>query len=198
MIHIFKILLITFLFSAVSTAQSRQIKASEDAYVQGGETSNEALGKTSPKKLLICNSTENTKWARSTFLKFPMPKKMAGGTNIELNIPVKVYKVESNSALTFNLEVFGAANDEWDESTITWATKPLQGALLGSTEVKQSLDNKSTWIKVKLEAKEFNKLFNNKDKEVTLVLANSNFNKTSAIISSKEAFAKNVAYLQID
>lgn len=188
-----------FLSCIISNAQTKKFVVSEDAYVQGGETANETFGETKPKNLLILNSLENTKYARISYLKFSLPKKMAEASSIELNLLIKVYKKEELPDLNFNLEVVGVKNDNWSESTINWDNKPELGVVLCTTELKQSLNNESNWVKLKLDAQEFNKLFDSaKDREVTIALVNTNFNKISAIAQSKESFSNNAAYLQID
>jgi hypothetical protein len=193
----FNIIILSILCSIISNAQTKKITISDDAFVQGGETANETLGETKSKNLLIFNSKENTKYARITYLKFPLPKIMTEGTTIELNIAIKVYKNEANPDLNFNLEVVGVKNDNWSESTITWNNKPELGVVLGATEIKQSVNNELQLVKVKLDAQEFKKLYEN-DREVTIALVNNNFNKISAMGQSKESYAKNAAYLQID
>jgi len=193
------IYIFTLLSCIISNAQIKKIVVSEDAYVQGGETATETFGETKSKNLLIFNSKENSKYARISYLKFSFPKKMAEASSIELNLLIKIYKKDELPDLTFNLEVVGVNNDNWSESAINWDNKPELGAVLSTTEINQSPNNDSQWIKLKLDTKEFNKLFDgNKDRNVTIALVNTNFNKISAIAQSKESYSTNAAYLQID
>ena len=194
----FSIIILCILCSIISNAQTKKITISDDAFVQGGETANENLGETRPKNLLIFNSKDNTKYARITYLKFPLPKKMTEVNTVELNFLIKVYKNESNPDLNFNLEAVGVQNDNWSESTITWNNKPGLGVVLGAAEVKQSLNYEpGQWVKLKLDVQEFKKLYQN-DSEITIALVNNNFNKISAISQSKESYSKSAAYLQIN
>lgn len=133
---IFNICALIFLCCVASNAQTKTITISEDAFVQGGETADEALGGTKPNNLMVYNSKQNTKFSRITYLKFSLPKKMTEITKLELNIPIKVFKKEDNPDLTFNIEVLGVNDDNWSESTITWNTKPELAQVLGTVELQ--------------------------------------------------------------
>lgn len=195
----FNIFALILLCCIASNAQTKTITISEDAFVQGGETADEALGETKLKNLMVSNSKQNTKFSRITYMKFSLPKKMAEVTKVELNIPIKVFKNEGNPELTFNLEVVGVNDDNWSELKITWNTKPELAQVLGTAELQQSLNNEIQWIKLILDVQEFNKLYNkDKDREVTLALVNNKSNKISATAPSKESNSKNAAYLILD
>lgn len=197
---IIKIVAIALLFVTYVKAQSQQkIVVSEDAFIEGGESSNTAFGETTPKNLRIFKSLDDSKYSRITYLKFTMPKKMERLNTVELNIPLKVYKNEVDQNATFNLQVFAVENDKWNEFTITWDDALELGEMVGEIEVKQSLDDKNQWIKIKLNQEIINNKFDgNKDRNITLALLNYKFNKISAMAPSKEQSDKTASYLLIE
>jgi len=197
--NIFKIIALSFVFITNTNAQSKKIVVSEDAFIQGGETSDTAMGESSPKNLRIFNSLADSKYARITYLKFSTPKKLKSVKKVTLHIPLKVYVNEDKPDATFNLEVFAIENDKWRELSITWGDALELGPLVGKIEVPQSLNNKNQKISIELNADEVSKLFNGKkDRKITLALLNSNFNKISAMAPSKEQSTKVASYLTIE
>ncbi|MFB9058093.1 DNRLRE domain-containing protein [Mariniflexile ostreae] len=180
-------------------AQSQKITVSEDAFIQGGETSGTAFGQSTPKNLRIFNSKSDNKYSRTTYLKFTLPKKIENLKAVELNINLKVYKSDEDPKAMFNLQIYAVENDTWNEATITWNDTLELGSLVGEIEVPQSLDDKNQNLKIKLNAEEISKLVDGKkDREITLALLNSNFNKIGGMAASKEQSDKNASFLLID
>lgn len=197
--NLFKILVVAILFIGTTQAQKQKITVSEDAFIQGGNTADTAMGENSPKNLRIFNSQADTKYARVAYLKFNMPKKLKKVSKATLHIPLKVYKNEDKPEETFNLEIFAVENDRWRELSITWNDALELGELLASEEIGQSLDNKNQKLSIELDAEKLSELFNGKkDRKVTLALLNNNFNKISAMAPSKEQSKKVAAYLIIE
>ncbi len=196
--NILTILAITFLFSANAQAQ-KKIMVKEDAFIQGGETEDTAMGESKPKNLRIYKSQDNDKYSRITYLKFELPKKMKSVNKATLHIPLKVYINEEHPDATFNLEVFAVENDKWRELSITWSDALEPGEMLGSLEVPQSKDGKNQKLTIELDAKELSTLFDGKkDRKVTLALMNTNFNRVSAMAPSKEQSPKVASYLMVE
>ncbi|WP_152287928.1 CBM96 family carbohydrate-binding protein [Flavicella marina] len=180
-------------------AQTQKLKVVEDAFIQGGNTSDTAFGESSPKNLRIFKSNSDTKYSRITYLKFETPKKLKSVDKVTLHIPLKVYKNEDQPDATFNLEIYAVENDKWRELSITWSDALELGELVGSMEVPQSLDGKNQKLAIELDAKIVSDLFNGKkDRKITLALVNSNFNKISAMAPSKEQSTKVASYLIIE
>lgn len=197
--NILTVIAITFAFSISITAQSKKIVVSEDTFIQGGNTADTAMGEVSHKNLRIFNSNADSKYARITYLKFNMPKKLKKVKKATLHIPLKVYKNEDKLEATFNLEIFAVENDRWRELSITWNDALEVGELIGSMEVGQSLDNKNQKLAIELDADLLSELFDGKkDRKVTLALMNNNFNKISAMAPSKEQSTKVAAYLVVE
>ena len=194
-----KITLLTLLLIGSANAQKKKIVVSEDAFIQGGDSADTAMGEKSPKNLRIFNSNAESKYARITYLKFSTPKKMKKVSKAILHIPLKVYKNEDKPDATFNLEIYAVENDRWRELSITWNDALELGELLASKEIGQSLDNKNQKLTIELNADELSKLFDGKkDRKITLALVNSNFNKISAMAPSKEQSTKVASYLEIE
>ena len=180
-------------------AQSQKLKVKEDAFIQGGDTSDTAFGETSPKNLRIFNSNADSKYARVAYLKFETPKKLKSVKKVTLHIPLKVYVNEDKPEATFNLEIYAVENDKWRELSITWSDALELGELVGSMEVPQSKDGKNQKLAIELDAKIVSELFDGKkDRKITLALVNSNFNKISAMAPSKEQSQKVASYLIIE
>jgi len=180
-------------------AQTTKLTVKEDAFIQGGNTSDTAFGETSPKNLRIFNSEADSKYARITYLKFETPKKLNKINKATLHIPLKVYENKSNPEATFHLEVYAVENDKWRELSITWSDKLALGALVGSMEVPQSKDGKNQKLTISLDAAKVSELFNGKkDRKITLALVNTNFNKISSMAPSKEQSPKSASYLIIE
>lgn len=197
--NILTIIAIAFALSINSNAQSKKITVSEDAFIQGGNTSDTPFGETNPKNLRIFKSNEDTKYSRITYLKFNTPKKLKNVTKVTLHIPLKVYIKEDEPDATFNLEVYAVENDKWRELSITWSDALELGEMVGTIEVPQSVDGKNQKLAIELDAKEISKLIDGKkDKKITLALVNSNFNKVSAMAPSKEQSPKVASYLMIE
>lgn len=190
--------LLLLFVSTVQAQKAEKVLVYEDAFIQGGETADVAMGVKKPKNMRIFNSQADSKYARIGYLKFKVSKKIESIKDVELHFSLKVYKTEKNPEGKFGLEVYGVEDDKWSEDSITWEEALELGELLGDIEVEQSLDDKNKKVVVKLNAEAFNKLLNGKkDRMVTLALTNDNFNKVSAMAPTKEQSAKAGAYLMI-
>tara|TARA_B100000809_G_C15136004_1_gene530585 strand:+ start:3926 stop:4525 length:600 start_codon:yes stop_codon:yes gene_type:complete len=197
--NILTIIAITLVSSIGLQAQSQKLKVTEDAFIQGGSTSDTAFGETKPKNLRIFKSNEDTKYSRITYLKFSTPKKLKSVKKVTLHIPLKVYVDENQPEATFNLEVYAVENDKWRELSITWSDALELGEMVASMEVPQSLDGKNQKLVIELNAEEVSKLIDGKkDRKITLALVNANFNKISAMAPSKEQSTKVASYLMIE
>ncbi|TGV04766.1 CBM96 family carbohydrate-binding protein [Flavivirga rizhaonensis] len=195
-----KWLLFTSLFcvSTFTEAQDNfKILVSEDTYVQGGDTSTDTMGETYKKQLRISNSNAKSKYARITYLKFLLPKKLRSIGHVVLHIPVKVFNKTDDLEKTFKLDVYTVQSDDWSESTLTWDTKPEVDKKVGSINLKKTEGKQSEWQAIVLNTYEIFKMHSRKDSTITLALLNTDFNKTSAICPSKEQSKKSAAYLVI-
>ncbi|WP_303315292.1 DNRLRE domain-containing protein [Flavivirga abyssicola] len=187
-----------FCASIYAEAQDNfKIIASEDTYVQGGETSAKAMGETSKKQLRISNSNAKNKYARITYLKFLLPKKLKSMESAMLHIPVKVFNKTDDLEKTFKLDVYTVQSDNWNESTLTWDTKPEVNKKVGSINLKKTEGKQSEWQEIVLNTYEIFKMHSRKDTTITLALLNTDFNKTAAICPSKEQSISSAAYLVI-
>jgi hypothetical protein len=181
------------------SAQSYKILVSEDAFVQGGQTADDNLGKTAIKKLMVGNSKANNKYARKTFLKFTLPSNLNSFNSITLNIPIKVFKSDVNPGVKFKLDIFLVKNNNWKEDKITWNNAEEVDSKIGSIEIAQSQNDKNEWHKIELDASLIKELLKvQKGNILTLALLNIDFNKTSAIMPSKEQSKKTASYLIIE
>lgn len=195
---ILSILAIALFYTTNIEAQTK-ITVKEDAFIQGGNTEDTAMGEAFPKNLRIYKSQDDDKYSRITYLKFEMPKKMKSADKITLHIPLKVYLKKEDPEATFNLEVFAVENDKWRELSITWSDALELGEKVASIEVPQSFDGKNQKLAIELDAKKVSELFNGKkDRKVTLALLNNNFNRVSAMAPSKEQSPKVASYLMVE
>jgi len=198
-----KTMILFFILIALTTnqsvAQPTKILVLEDAYVQGGETSDETLGKTANKKLMVGNSKADNKYARKTFLKFSLPSNLNNINSIILNIPIKVFKSKTDSNAKFKLDIFTVKNNNWREDKITWNNAEEFDSKVGSVEIGQSQNDKNEWHQIELDASLISELLKvQKGNVLTLALLNIDFNKTSAILPSKEQSKKTASYLIIE
>jgi len=189
-------------FNAYS-AKPVKIKVYQDAFVQGGETADKALGQTTAQRLRVMKSDDNDKYSRMTFLQFDL-KKVESFEELTLNICVRVLPNKKDAEAQFKLDVYSCLNNKWNETGITYNNKPEKDELLATDLLKPSDDN--VWVKIVLPADKIKELkANDKKGKITLVLFNSSqdFNKTSIEVISKERkwsngmLAKREAYLSL-
>ncbi len=178
--------------------QEYKILVSEDTFVQGGDTADEAMGTKSAKQLRVGNSNAKSKYARTTYLKFTLPKRIKRMQEVTLHLPVKVFNGSKNPDAKFTLEVYTVTNNDWDENTLTRNTKPDITKLVGSIDLPISEGKESTWHKIILDTYPIFKLSNSqKNRTITLALLNTKFNRTSSISPSKEQSKNAISYLTI-
>ncbi|WP_430817508.1 DUF7594 domain-containing protein [Carboxylicivirga sp. RSCT41] len=198
------IVLIGILFIGLSTTLANKpvkVKVSQDAFVQGGETADEAMGTSTAGRLRVMNSDADTKYSRTAYLQFNL-KKVEDFESVELNICVRVYRSKKDDATQFALNIYACDDNKWSESTITFNDKPEPGELIASQTLNANEDNQ--WVSVTLPKDKIMALKKaSKKGKITLVLANNDFNRTSIEIVSKERTwsngmpAKREAYLKL-
>lgn len=178
-----------------------KVKVFQDAFVQGGETADEAMGVSTEGRLRVMNSDADTKYSRTTYLQFNL-KKVEDFESVDLNICVRVYRSKKDDATQFALNIYGCDDNKWSESGLTFNNKPEVAELIASQTLNANEDNQ--WISISLPKEKIMALKKaNKKGKITLVLANNDFNRTSIEIVSKERTwsngmaAKREAYLKL-
>lgn len=115
------------------TPVTMQVYASDDAFVRGGTNANTKFGVTTPNELQVKNintSVDNDK--REAYIKFDLssvPGVIAGAS---LNLYGTVNDAGQAPGKSVSLVVYGAADDTWTGSEITWNTRPAKGAAAAS------------------------------------------------------------------
>jgi len=172
-------------FTASSFANKPvKVKVFQDAFVQGGETADEALGSTTSGRLRVMKSNGVDKYSRTTYMQFNL-KKIETFETVDLNVCIRVYPSKADASASFTMHVYGNSDAKWNESAITFSNKPEKGEILTSKELKANDNN--DWVKISIPADAMKELLKNSKKgRITLVLSNDDFNKTSAEIISKE------------
>ena len=79
----FIVILVLLLGLPTQSINAQKIMVLEDAFVQGGENSNDVMVNTQPKALKVFNSKADSKYARITYLKFKLPKRIKKHKNNE-------------------------------------------------------------------------------------------------------------------
>ncbi|WP_035634734.1 CBM96 family carbohydrate-binding protein, partial [Flavobacterium gilvum] len=172
---VLRFFVLCFLTVMSANAQSEKIIATECAFIQGGETSLEALGVTKPDALLVFNSKGNTKYSRITFMKFKLPQGFESAKSVEFDIRIKVFKDKVFPDSKFDLDIQGVPNSKWSSQSITFNNAPKLGNVLGSAQLNQSIDDKTfEWVKIKLDVDGINELIkDSKKRTISLALANN-------------------------
>ncbi|MBS2213090.1 DNRLRE domain-containing protein [Carboxylicivirga mesophila] len=166
-----------------------KVKVSQDAFVQGGNTANEPMGVTESGELRIMKSGGTDKYSRTSYLQFNL-KKVEDFTSVDLNICVKVYESKEDASAEFEMQVYACDDNKWSESSLAFNNKPEKGDLLATQTM--GVNEKNEWVKISLPADKVKQLLKKSKKgKITLVLSNDNFNKTSAIVISKERLWSN-------
>ena len=198
--NIIKLVLVVFVITlSLNTNAQTKVKVLEDAFVQGGETSETTFGTDKPKMLRIFNSQKEGKYSRIVYLKFKLPKNIKEDSKTTLHFPIKVFINKNDGNLLFNLDVFTVTTNDWNENKITWNTKPAEDVKVGEIKIAQSLNKKWSWQKIELNSSELLKLAKSqKDNTITLALLNNEFNKISSNAPSKETSKKVASYLTIE
>lgn len=164
-------------------AQSEKIKILESAFVQGGETSLEAFGVSKPENMLVFNSKTNTKYSRTTFMKFKIPEGMNCLNSVRISLQIVVFKNKDFPDSKFDLDVQAVPEGKWSSQSITFNNAPKLGDVLGSAQLDQSLDGKMGRVEIKLKEETVNKLIKeSKNGILTIALANNVFSRISAAI----------------
>lgn len=203
--NIMKLFTILSLFlvitSGVYANKPVKVKVVQDAFVQGGESADEAMGTTTEGRLRVMNSDASSKYARTAYLQFNL-KKVEDFESVDLNICVRVFRSKKDDATQFALNIYACDDNKWSESSITFNDQPGAGELLASQTLNANDDNQ--WVSIALPKEKVMALKKaSKKGKITLVLANNNFNRTSIEIISKERTwsngmpAKRDAYLKL-
>lgn len=195
-------LFFTFLLASTLTisAQTRKVLVSEDTYTQGGETGDEAFGKTNTKELKIMNSDADSKYARTTYLKFEIPKDIEKIDYMTLTIPIRVSnRNKDNPYAIFKMDVYLVEDNNWKEKKLTFNNNLDMGTMISSLDIDTSGDKGFEWQKTFLNCHVISQFLKSKKRRtITLALRNRVFNKTSAILSSKEKSNNSASYLTIN
>jgi|GEM_PF-758729 Beta-1,4-xylanase len=121
----------------------KQIAPSDDVFIQapavlGGDgTNNKDLAYLRYKNAAGVSGSEqnkNTGNNRRVYMKFPLDA--VEGSIYSATLNVYVYAVQTPN-MDIGMNVY-AAGDDWTEATLNWSNKPADGALLGSTTVRNS------------------------------------------------------------
>lgn len=180
---------------SVNIYGQEKIMVLEDAFVQGGNTSDAVLGVEDSKQLKVFNSKKTTKYARTTYLKFELPEEAKQASKITLHIPVKVYD-KNAPGNSFQLDVYATKTNNWSESKLTFNNKPEISNLLATKSLPAT--EKHTKVSIDLDVNQLkNHLKESKTNVITLALLNNDFNKTSAMMPSKEKSKKVASFLTI-
>lgn len=180
-------------------AKPIKVKVYQDAFVQGGETAAEPLGATLAERLRVQKSFGTDKYSRTTFLQFNL-KKVEEINSVVLHICLKVYESKEDASYEFAMDVMGCDNNKWRETSITFENQPEIGDLLTTASFPKTENNE--WVEITLPVEQVKELMDKKGK-LTLVLYNSDMNRTSAEVMSKErkwsngTMANQEAYLEI-
>ncbi|MEC3908841.1 hypothetical protein VOI54_17570 [Tamlana sp. 2201CG12-4] len=180
-------------------AQKNKIKVSEDTYIEAGLSARIPMGEKDSKNIKVFKSEGTDKQSRTGLLKFKIPGHIKSYKRVSLYLYVLVNRKDHIPNAMFNLNVFGVQNDEWSELKIIWDDRIKTGSLLGTKSIPQSFNKKRELVKIRLKIGAFKKLIDkNRDTIVSLALANTEFNKINAVISTKERSMKQAAYLVIE
>ena len=115
-----------FMPCALNAAEDVVINVSEDAYVQGGTSANDAKGVTDSEMLMIRNHAAPVN-KKKVYLKFVIPDELTINQVQAAMISLHVSSCNAGiGAPTWN--VYSASND-WSESSITWNNQPADGAI---------------------------------------------------------------------
>lgn len=192
------IILTLFLLTNSIAQQKQKVFVSEDTFVQAGETSNQALGTTNSKQLQIMDSDGTNKYARATYLKFIIPKEIKAMESVTLNLPIRITNRNKDGIKAkFKLDVYTVLDNKWDESSLTHDSGLESARLVGSVEIDPT-GKETVWQEINLNTYAIFKLTNSQRKRtITLVLKNTDFNRTSAILPSKDKSKNSASFLTI-
>ena len=192
---------VTLLLIATSLVAQTTTKifATEDAYTQGGESSKNVFGVENADLLRVMRSNINVKNGRSTYLKFTIPDNINSMMGVSLHLLMNVSnKNDEDPNAKFKLEVYAAEDNNWSETTLNYENAPKVEGLVGSFEIPSNKGKGTIWQEIPLNTYAIFKRTMSKDKKtITLVLRNNDFNKTAAIITSKDKLEKGGPYLKI-
>ncbi len=161
-----------------------KVKVCQDAFVQGGNTAKEPMGVTESGELRVMKSTGTDKYSRTSYLQFNT-KKVDDFSTVDLNICVKVYESKVDASAEFEMQVYACDNNKWKESSLVFDNKPEKSELLATQSIGAT--EKNEWVKISLPADKVKQLMKSSKKgKISMVLYNGNFNKTSAVVLSKE------------
>lgn len=194
---------LALMFTLLSNGYSKKpvkVRVFQDAFVQGGTSADEPMGVSKPGQLIVMKSFDNDKYSRLSYLQFNL-KRIDDFESVDLYLCAKVYESKDDPSAEFALQVYSCDDYKWKETGITFNNKPEKGELLATQSI--GVTEKNEWVKIQLPAAKIREMIkNNKKSRVSLVLYNEDFNRTSAIIISKErkwsngAPAKREPYLE--
>lgn len=187
---LFLVMLLSVVTAASAWANKPvKVKVCQDTFVQGGSTANEPMGVTEPGELRIMKSNGTDKYSRITYLQFNV-KKVEEFTSVDLNICVKVYESKDDASAEFEMQVYACEDDKWSESSLAFNNKPDNGELLATQSI--GVSEKNEWVRISLPSDKVKQMKKESKKgKITLVLYDGNFNKTSAVVLSKERMWSN-------
>jgi len=119
--------LLLLLISSAVYAQTVQYSEA-DAFVRGGTYQGANYGAATDLRVKYGGADKT--WERMAFLRFPL----TGVTASTLTSAVITLRIQQSAAAVFPFSVAGVSNS-WQESTITWSTKPATGAIIASPSV---------------------------------------------------------------
>ena len=179
----------------------KKVYVIQDAFVQGGDNADERMGVNKDGELRIMKSDGDDKYSRTSYLLFNL-KKVEDFSSARLHLCMKVYESKDDANAEFELQVYSGDGKKWSESTLTYSNKPGIDQLLATQTYKPS--EKNVWVSADIDVEKLKKAIKaSKNGKVTLVLYNKNFNRTSAIVLSKERawsngnLAKREVYLEL-
>ncbi|WP_164716566.1 fibronectin type III domain-containing protein [Paenibacillus whitsoniae] len=130
------------------------------------------------------DANKNTGNNRRAYLKFPLTSVTGNVYDASLNLYISAVQ-SPNMDIPMNLYSTG---DNWTESTINWLNKPTDGAMIGSTVIRNAL----YWKKFDVTAQ--TALEVSGDKTISFKLQDDAWLDQNVDMHSKEATGANVAY----
>lgn len=111
--------------SPTESTNDYKIFPEADAYVRGGKYDNDTFGNTS--QLVLKNALPNEEYTRESFLRFNLNELPRNTGTAKLRMYVGAGHA---SVVDASWSVLAVEDDNWNESTVTWNTKPNMGSAL--------------------------------------------------------------------
>lgn len=162
------------------------VKAIEDTYVRGGDSANINYNNEPLRVKESATSINNT---RQALLKFNLSD-YSSITSATLHL-----KGSQSSGSIFNVTVSGINDDSWNETTVTWNSKPIVTNSLGVfSTIKTS---STTYADLEVDVTDFVKEQLMGDKIVSFHLSDQDATVEQLVLKDKES-TNDPAYLQIE